>query len=45
MDAAGLKLKGSSPDGKFMEFIDGSGNVLLKIHSPDKVTRYDHAHI
>jgi RHS repeat-associated protein len=45
MESVGLKLKGMSPDGKFMEFEDRHGNVRAKIHPPDKNTAYDHLHI
>ena len=45
LQAAGLKLKGSSPDGRFMEFVDRFGNVRAKIHPADKVTKYPHLHI
>lgn len=45
LQAAGLKVKGKSPDGRFMEFVDSAGNVRAKIHPPDKVTQYPHLHI
>ena len=45
LQAAGLKLKGQSPDGRFMEFVDRFGNVRAKIHPADKVTPYAHLHI
>ena len=45
LESAGLKVKGSSPDGRFMEFVDADGNVRAKIHPPDKVTKTDHLHI
>ena len=45
MERVGLTLKGLSPDGRFMEFVDKQGNVRAKIHPPDKVTPYNHLHI
>ena len=45
MESIGLKLKGKSPDGSFMEFVDRHGNVRAKIHPPDKVTTNEHLHI
>jgi hypothetical protein len=45
LQAAGLTLKGQSPNGDFMEFVDAQGRVRVKIHPPDKVTIYDHAHL
>jgi hypothetical protein len=45
MKSIGLQVKGSSPDGRFMEFIDSQTRVRAKIHPPDKVTSYDHLHI
>lgn len=41
----GLKLRGQSPDGRFMNFVDKAGNVRAKIHPPDLVTKYPHLHI
>ncbi len=45
LQKAGLTLKGQSPNGQFMEFVDASGRVRVKIHPPDKVTTYDHVHL
>lgn len=45
LESIGLKLKGQSPDARFMEFTDDAGNVIVKIHPADKVTTYDHIHI
>jgi hypothetical protein len=45
MESIGLKLKGGSPDGRFMEFIDHKGRVRAKIHPPDGVTTTNHLHI
>lgn len=45
LQSAGLKLKGSSPDGRFMEFVDKAGNVRAKLHPPDAVTQYPHLHV
>jgi hypothetical protein len=45
IESIGLKLKGKSSDGRFMEFVDRRGNVRVKIHPPDKRTKYDHMHI
>jgi hypothetical protein len=41
----GLKIKGRSPDGKFIEFVDKNARVRAKIHPPDKVTKYNHLHL
>ncbi|WP_318358113.1 PAAR-like domain-containing protein [Enterobacter sp.] len=41
----GLKIKGQSPDGRFIEFVDKNGVIRAKIHPADKVTKYDHIHI
>lgn len=41
----GLKIKGQSPDGRFMEFVDDVGRVRAKIHHPDKVTLTHHIHL
>lgn len=41
----GLNLKGKSPDGKFMEFIDHRGNVRVKLHPYDRVTNYEQIHL
>nr|MBA2655336.1 hypothetical protein [Gammaproteobacteria bacterium] len=32
-------------DGRFMSFVDKQGNVRIKIHPADRVTRYEHMHI
>ena len=45
MGGIGLTLKGQSPDGLFMEFVDKKGIVRAKIHPPDKVTLYHHLHL
>jgi hypothetical protein len=53
MESIGLKVKGQSPDGKFMEFIDSQGRVRAKIHPPetpkphtvDTAVKYPHLHI
>ena len=45
LQAIGLKLKGSSPDGRFMEFVGRFENVRVKIHPADQVTKYPHLHI
>ncbi len=45
LHSIGLSLKGQSPGGKFMEFIDHNGNVRVKIHPPDKITKYQHIHL
>lgn len=45
IQSLGLKLKGRSPSGKFMEFIDQHGQVRVKIHAPDQVTNYPHLHL
>jgi hypothetical protein len=44
-NSVGLLPKGRSPDGRFMEFSDKSGNIRVKIHPADKVTRYEHIHV
>lgn len=41
----GIKLKGKSPDGRFLHFQDKFGNIRIKIHPPDKKTPYDHLHL
>jgi hypothetical protein len=41
----GLKAKGQSPDGRFIEFVDSQGKVRVKIHPADKVTKNSHLHI
>ncbi|CAG9001020.1 MAG: hypothetical protein CENE_03028 [Candidatus Celerinatantimonas neptuna] len=45
LQSMGLKVKGQSPDGRFMEFVDKEGNVRVKIHPSDKVTKYNHLHV
>jgi len=45
LEASGLKIKGKSPDSRFVEFVDSNGTVRAKIHPPDKVTIYQHLHI
>ena len=45
LESIGLKLKGKSPDERFLDFQDKFGNVRVKIHPPDAVTNYDHLHI
>ena len=45
MEKMGLKVKGKSPDGKFVEMVDKQGRVKAKFHPPDKKTTYDHLHI
>ena len=45
LEKAGLKIKGQSPDGRFMEFVDDVGRVRAKIHPPDKVTPMHHLHL
>ena len=45
LQTLGLQIKGQSPDGRFVEFVDKSGNVRAKLHPPDKVTPYSHLHI
>ncbi|WP_276528074.1 RHS repeat domain-containing protein, partial [Pectobacterium aquaticum] len=45
LKSSGLKVKGQSPDGRFVEFVDKSGNVRAKIHPADKVTKYEHLHL
>lgn len=44
-ESLGLKIKGQSPNGQFVEFVDSKGNVRVKIHPADKVTKYNHLHI
>ncbi|NGX56370.1 MAG: tRNA3(Ser)-specific nuclease WapA [Candidatus Anoxychlamydiales bacterium] len=41
----GLKIKGKSPNGKFIEFMDKNERIRAKIHPPDKVTKYNHLHL
>jgi len=41
----GLKMKGCSPDMKFMEFVNQRGQVRVKLHPADKITNYSHIHI
>ena len=41
----GCQIKGCSPDGKFLEFVDREGRVRAKIHPSDKVTNYNHLHL
>jgi hypothetical protein len=45
MESIGLRVKGHSPDGRFMEFVDSHGKTRAKIHPPDAVTRNHHLHI
>lgn len=45
LESIGLKIKGKSPDGRFLEFQDKLGNVRVKIHPPDQITNFDHLHI
>lgn len=45
LNRVGLKHKGASPDGRFVEFVDGRGRVRAKIHPPDKVTPTNHLHV
>ncbi len=45
LESIGLKIKGQSPDGRFMEFVDKYGNVRAKIHPSDKLTKFDHLHL
>lgn len=45
LQGCGLRVKGRSPSGRFVEFADGSDNVRAKIHPPDAVTPYDHLHL
>ena len=45
LESIGLKFKGKSPDGRFLEFQDAFSNTRVKIHPPDKMTRYDHLHL
>jgi hypothetical protein len=45
LEKAGLKIKGQSPDGRFMEFVDDCGRVRAKIHPPDKATPTHHLHL
>ena len=45
MQKIGLKIKGQSPDGRFMEFVDSQGRLRAKIHPPDSVTPTHHLHI
>ncbi len=40
-----LQLKGSSPDGRFSEYIDSKERKRVKIHPADLVTLYPHLHI
>ncbi len=44
-EGLGFKVRGKSPDGRFIEMSDRFGNLRVKIHPPDKVTKYDHLHI
>lgn len=44
-EGIGFKVRGKSPDGRFIEMSDRFGNLRVKIHPPDKVTKYDHLHI
>lgn len=45
LQESGLRLKGGSPDGRFVELVDGSGTVRAKIHPPDAVTPYARLHL
>ncbi|MGL5263762.1 MAG: hypothetical protein ACRDAI_04190 [Candidatus Rhabdochlamydia sp.] len=45
LETIGLKIRGQSPDRRFMNFRDKHGNIRVKIHPADKVTDYDHLHI
>lgn len=45
LESVGLKVKGRSADGHFMEFVDKQGRIRAKIHPPDKVTKDHHIHI
>ena len=45
MESIGLRVKGQSRYGRFMEFIDHKGRVRAKIHPPDAVTKEHHLHI
>ena len=45
MKSSGFSIKGKSPDGKFLEFIDKEGRLRAKIHPPDKITKYNHLHL
>jgi len=45
LNSIGLRLKGKSPDSRFMEFIDKGNNLRVKIHPADRITKYNHLHI
>lgn len=45
LESIGFKIKGASPDGRFIEFKDKFGNLRVKIHPSDKITKYDHMHV
>ncbi len=45
LESIGLRLKGKSPNSKFLDFQDRFGNIRIKIHPPDRTTPYNHLHI
>jgi len=45
LQSIGLKIRGASPDGRFIEFVNKHGQVRVKLHASDKVTHYNHMHI
>jgi hypothetical protein len=40
-----LNKKGSSPDGRFIEYVDSKGRTRIKIHPADPQTLHSHMHI
>ncbi len=45
LKSIGLRIKGQSPDSRFIEFVDNNEILRVKIHPPDNVTSFDHLHI
>jgi hypothetical protein len=45
IQATGLRIRGKSPDGRFIEFQDKLNNIRIKMHPADKITPYDHLHL
>lgn len=45
LKSIGLQIKGASPDGRFIEFINQHHQVRVKLHASDKITDYYHIHL
>ena len=45
LQSLGYKIKGKSPGGRFIEFVDKKGRIRAKIHPPDKITNFNHLHL